>query len=121
MQKKGRNVKKQKMHIRLYFRPIFTSLFSLTNRRILDLDDEWKNIRLKNAEDSEEKIFNQISDGLRRITKEIFTKKDEIFDSENEDSDADENGSHGAEKNKELFRRRLYRHSFERSTRWFKG
>ena len=70
------------------FRPIFTSTFSILNRRLLDLDDEWKNIRLKNAEDSTEKLFKQISEGLRRLTTEVFSKskktsQEEDLDPEN--------------------------------------
>ena len=68
--------------------PIFTSTFSILNRRLLDLDDEWKNIRLKNAEDSTEKLFKQISEGLRRLTTEVFSKskktsQEEDLDPEN--------------------------------------
>ena len=89
----------------------------MMNRRLLDLDDEWKNIRLKNAEDTDEKILNTISGSIKRFTKEFFTKKHEnLENSGSEDEDEHETGS-----NKEDFRRRAHRHSFERSTRWFKG
>ena len=70
------------------FSPIFTSTFSILNRRLLDLDDEWKNIRLKNAEDTTEKLFKQISEGLKRLTTEVFSKskktsQEEDLDPEN--------------------------------------
>jgi len=96
------------------------------NRRLLDLDDEWKNIRLKNAEDTDDKLLNTISGSIKRFTKEFFTKNknDDNFEENlgsEEDEEDDENHTAGSNNNKEEFRRRAHRHSFERSTRWFKG
>lgn len=119
------------------FSPIFTSTFSILNRRLLDLDDEWKNIRLKNAEDSTEKVFKQISEGIKRLTTEVFSKskktsQEEDLDPENitqhdpydrEDDSYDDQaaGDQAAGDEKvEPSRVSKQRSSFEKSTSWFK-
>ena len=102
------------------------------NRRLLDLDDEWKNIRLKNAEDSTEKVFKQISEGIKRLTTEVFSKnkktsQEEDLDPENitqndsydREGDSDEDQAAGDEKT-EQSRTSKQRSSFEKSTSWFK-
>ena len=113
-------------------RPIFTSTFSILNRRLLDLDDEWKNIRLKNAEDSTEKVFKQISEGIKRLTTEVFSKnkktsQEEDLDPENitqhdsfeREGDFDEDQP-AVEEKLEQSRTSKQRSSFEKSTSWFK-
>ena len=99
---------------------------------MLDLDDEWKNIRLKNAEDSTEKVFKQISEGIKRLTTEVFSKnkktsQEEDLDPENitqndsydREGDSDEDQAAGDEKT-EQSRTSKQRSSFEKSTSWFK-
>ena len=119
------------------FSPIFTSTFSILNRRLLDLDDEWKNIRLKNAEDSTEKVFKQISEGIKRLTTEVFSKpkktsQEEDLDPENitqhdpydreVDSNDDQAAGDQAAGDEKVQQSRVskQRSSFEKSTSWFK-
>ena len=107
------------------------------NRRLLDLDDEWKNIRLKNAEDSTEKVFKQISEGIKRLTTEVFSKpkktsQEEDLDPENitqhdpYDREVDSNDDQAAgdqaagDEKAEQSRVSKQRSSFEKSTSWFK-
>ena len=103
------------------------------NRRLLDLDDEWKNIRLKNAEDSTEKVFKQISEGIKRLTTEVFSKskktsQEEDLDPENitHDRDDDFNDDQAAgdqtagDEKVQQSRVSKQRSSFEKSTSWFK-
>jgi len=80
------------------YKPVFTPTFSLLNRRIVEVEDEWMNIRLKDAE----KTTNTIAEQFTKFRKKLF-------------------GRQSLESPNALWKLKRKRNSYDKSTRWLTG